>query len=438
MCLLTSRTDDRVFRYPGRSRNVALTKGTGRHSTDVERICLITPHHISHQPRAIREADLLSRAGYDVRVVARQVDAEMAEADKRLMETRPWRLHAIDLRKGGHSRGTWLRESLWWKMSEVLFRSGVRTLGVTAQAYMKGMRLLHDVAVSEPADWYIAHTQASLPAAAAATRRWGARLGFDCEDLLAENGIDPPGIVRSIEQRYIPACDYISVPSQAIAERLVSEYGIAPPLVLYNVFPLQLAGTLTAPAYRAPSDVLRLHWFGQTVGRGRGIEEAIEAAGLLEEVTELHLRGRISPNFAHDLKELAAVRSPQLRLIVQGPLPHDDLIASMNGLDVGLALERPEHPNYALTVTNKIFSYMLAGLAVAGTDTPGQREVFSQAQNIGFIYRANDPHALANGLRHWIRDQRVLRTAQQAAWDASRLRFCWDIEGQKLLERLSS
>ena len=55
----------------------------------------------------------------------------------------------------------------------------------------------------------------------------------------------------------------------------------------------------------------------------------------------------------------------------------------MEAFDVGLALERPENANYSRTVTNKLFSYLLAGLAVAASDTPGQRQVMSQVPNAG-------------------------------------------------------
>jgi glycosyltransferase involved in cell wall biosynthesis len=119
-------------------------------------------------------------------------------------------------------------------------------------------------------------------------------------------------------------------------------------------------------------------------------------------------------------------------------IPHDQLIASLAEFDVGLALERPESRNYAITVTNKCFSYMLAGLAVAATDTPGQREAIAQAPAAGFIYPAGDVPALAAKLRAWRDDRTRLRAAQQAAWDAARSQFCWEIEQDKFLRAVGA
>ena len=115
-----------------------------------------------------------------------------------------------------------------------------------------------------------------------------------------------------------------------------------------------------------------------------------------------------------------------------------DVIRNMEQFDVGLALERPDHGNYSLAATNKLFGYLLSGLAVAATDTPGHREVMEQIPSAGFLYHAGNPAALAAGLGNWIADRERLRAAQQCAWDAARVRFCWDKEKEKLLTLLTS
>ena len=159
---------------------------------------------------------------------------------------------------------------------------------LNTQAY-RGIRVVN-LAASEPADWFIAHTQAVLPVAAAAARQWNARLGFDCEDLLTRStDAAEAGIIGAIEKCYLSRCAYITVPSPAIGVCLNREYGVDS-TVLYNVFPLNQAKGLSAPEQRPQNTRMRLHWVGQTIGRGKGIEEAAEAAALLGDV-ELHIRG---------------------------------------------------------------------------------------------------------------------------------------------------
>jgi glycosyltransferase involved in cell wall biosynthesis len=110
----------------------------------------------------------------------------------------------------------------------------------------------------------------------------------------------------------------------------------------------------------------------------------------------------------------------------------------MDQFDVGLALEPLENRNAALTQSNKIGSYFLAGLAIAATDTPGQREVMDQAQDAGFLYAPGKPELLAQGLQRWVEDRKALRSAQQAAWEAARSRFCWDFEKEKFFAALQN
>lgn len=398
------------------------------------RICLIGATHFCHNPRLLREADSLANAGHDVRVVTPAFTVALDKSDERQLARRKWRHQRIDylpLGLRGKARSIVIRGRRRGA-SELYKRFGGRRLA--EYSYTTALPEQRRQALLESADWFIAHAQAALPIAAAAAKRWNARLGFDCEDLLSEHGTDPADIVRQIEANYLGDCDYVSAPSQGIADRVQRDYDIEPPLVLYNVFPLHLAEGIVSPSQRPASPVLRLHWFSQTIGPGRGIEEAIEACGMLGEGVELHLRGNPSEGFDAILRDLASQHRAHLRLHPQ--VDHDDLIKAMGQFDVGLALERGEHTNYALTVTNKIGSYLLAGLAIAATDTPGQREILEQIPSAGFLYPSGTPKLLAEGLRRWLNDRNALRAAQQAAWDAARDRFCWDIEKEKFLDAL--
>lgn len=398
------------------------------------RICLIGATHFCHNPRLLREADSLSEAGHDVRVVTPSFSLSLDERDEDHLARRKWRHQKVDyLSVGliGKTRSTFIRGRRRLAF-ELYQRVGGSSLA--EYSYTAALPELIRLASLEPADWFIAHAQAALPIAVAAARQWKTKLGFDCEDLLAEHGTDPPNIVRHIERTYLPSCNYVSAPSHRIANRLQRDYGIERPLVLYNVFPLSLAEGMLTPENRAASPVIRLHWFSQTIGPGRGIEEAFEACGILERRVELHLRGNPTSGYESTLRTLATQHKVDLKLHPQ--VDHDDLIKTMEQFDVGLALERGENTNYALTITNKIGSYLLAGLAIAATDTPGQREILEQVQGAGFVYPSGNPRMLADGLLRWIDNREALKAAQQAAWDAARKRFCWDVEKEKFLHAL--
>jgi len=400
------------------------------------RFCLVGITNPCHNPRLVREADALVREGHDTRVVAVNAMDGLKDSDNHLLAGRGWRLDRVDLFPSkwiGEIRSHWMRVRR--RLTKQAFRY-VHTAKFAEYASCACLPELTALACAKPADWFIAHTQLALPVAAAAAKRWNAHLGVDCEDLLAETGSDSCEAIRLIEERYLPQCEYISAASQAMAERLADQHGVAQPVVLYNVFPTSLADALVPPNARPAHPKLRLHWFSQTLGTDRGLLDVFQACSILAERVEIHLRGHAPGTEAEDILDLAERSGYRGVVKLHSPIPHDQLIMSMGEYDVGLALERPDNPNYSRTVTNKFFSYLLAGLAVAATDTAGQREVMSQIPDAGALYPAENSRALRHMLEHWLADPEDLRRAKQAAWDAARQKFCWDLECAKFLSLL--
>ena len=95
-----------------------------------------------------------------------------------------------------------------------------------------------------PADLYIAHYPAALPAAAIAARRHGALYAFDAEDFHLGDWPEGPGassskrrLIRAIEGRYLPGCAYVTAASPGIADAYAEAYGIARPTVAAECLP---------------------------------------------------------------------------------------------------------------------------------------------------------------------------------------------------------
>src|SRR5262249_19221409 len=156
-------------------------------------------------------------AGYQVRVVAMNLESAKAEWDHRLMADRTWRLETVDAcRDTFRGRFTWARASL----RQHLYRNWhqLRKHGAKLEpAFSRFLPELGRLAAREPADMVIAHPLQALPSAAFAARRWGAKLGFDAEDFHRGeiNDNDPAresllSMIHAVEQKYIPRCDYLT------------------------------------------------------------------------------------------------------------------------------------------------------------------------------------------------------------------------------------
>jgi glycosyltransferase involved in cell wall biosynthesis len=99
------------------------------------------------------------------------------------------------------------------------------------------------------------------------------------------------------------------------------------------------------------------------------------------------------------------------------------LIPALRGADVGLALEPGEPLNNRLLLSNKALTYPLAGLAVAISATPGQRDFAAALGEGAVVAEPGDVETLAAGLAAWSKDRKKLARARRAAWEAARSRW---------------
>ena len=76
------------------------------------KICIISPRHVSYNPRVVKEADALDEAGHHVTVIAIRSHSHQTFLDEELMSSRSWRLLTFNYRKQN-------REWLQWLVSGV-------------------------------------------------------------------------------------------------------------------------------------------------------------------------------------------------------------------------------------------------------------------------------------------------------------------------------
>lgn len=404
-----------------------------------ESICLLTTAHTAYNPRLVKEADALAAAGYRVRVVAMNQEPEKWALDQALAATRPWRLEVVTAQRRGPGRALWLRavfrQRCWQWTTRLLSTRGGRT-----RAYSRFAPELAHLAMQQRADLFISHTLPALPAAAYAARHWSAKLGFDLEDF--PSGMRPLHapptredlLEDAVESDYLPACVHLTAASPGVAAATAPRCGGRVPVAVLNVFRLA-----ERPATRPPRRVggpLRLYWFSQVVGTDRGLEDALGALRRLPEgAAELHLRGRCDAAARQYLDALMrATGVDGRRVIVHPPAPPDQLVAGCADYDVGLALEVPVSRNRMICMddlcTNKVFTYLMGGLALAASALKQGGIIYEGA---GFSYPSGDDGALAAGLRRWLDQPDGLQRARDKAWEVATTRYNWETEQHQFL-----
>jgi len=403
-------------------------------------ICLLSPAPFWVNPRLRKEADTLQRAGYDV-VVGYRADGDVSRDDA-MLAGRPWRWHRVDLARRRNPVG-WVAARLRERSGQLMWRAGIRTASLARAAYCAGDTALLKWASQQPAALYIAHTQPVLAIAATAAASRGVPYAFDCEDLLAEEAADGGrapwrrSLIIDLETRYLPGAAYVSAASDPMAGYLAVRYGLRATHVWHNCFPAAESAGILAPDQRPPVSVVELAWISATIGPGRGLDDAFGAISRLSPRAVLHIYGAVPSDSTRWLDHQLAPFRNQRAVVMHPLIPGDRVLATLAAHHIGLSLDGNECLNRGLTVSNKVFYYLQAGLACVATDTSGHRSVMPPGAAYGFLYPAGDVSALVATLDHLMAPS-ILANAQRAAWDIGRSTYVWDSEQTRFLDAVTA
>jgi len=409
-----------------------------------KKICIITPGYISSSPRVVKEADALKKAGFDVRVVFSQGSLEIQRSfDKTILQNRAWRWQAVGWSSSLEEeralyRRSRLRHNIFKRFPLFLSHFGK----IAEYAEGRVCRELAALTASEEADIYIGHYPTGLAAAAYAASEWKSRLGYDMEDLYSRES--PPNTkkqmkrIEIIERRYLSCCTHLTAVSSQVADKAADIYGIELPVTIYNVFPWADRENMDGQIKDRRGRRLSLYWYSQVIGEGRGIEDAIKASGLLKDNVEIHLRGYLPEGVKNKFCRLAKQCGINDNLYFHSPIVPNELLSRTAEHDIGLALEQPYNLSRRFSVTNKLFFYMLAGLAVIATDVPGQRSILDHAPNTGLLYEPGDYNKLAEHINGLLLDPGKLELLKRSALKAAKERWNWELESKKLVEAITN
>ena len=139
--------------------------------------------------------------------------------------------------------------------------------------------------------------------------------------------------------------------------------------------------------------------------------------------------GALDGPLRHRARELGV----EDRVFFVPPVEMHDMVDSARGADVGIIPYLPSCLNNRYCTPNKIFEYMMAGMAVATSDLPVMRQIVCGEQ-VGDVFDPLDPHAIARALDGIVEDPARLQAMKERALEAAARRYNWDREGLKLME----
>lgn len=406
-------------------------------NSNPKKIFIVTSGQPSANPRMVKEAVSLSEFGHHVTVIYCPISIWANEFDKELFKKNK----NIDWIKVGCQKSDNLvfyfycriRQKFWnifYKLFGEIFNAGIKSMVLFSQELEKKVN-------KYCADVYIGHNLGSLAAITKAAKKYNAKAIFDFEDFHrgehSENSIEWKK-ASSVENEYVPFLSFATAASPLITKQYQMLYPSLSVTTINNCFTEKYAVSSLNNLSNQP---LKLFWFSQNIGKGRGLEKVIEAMGILNNLNiELTLLGNITQNIKeYFLDVIHKNKVLHKNVFFLTPVTEHEIISIAAIHHIGLATELPNTLNRDYCLTNKIFMYLLAGNAIIFSNTKAQK-FFNDENKVGIVFNQNNIQELV-GCINFYANAFNLKNQKQYNLNLAKVKFNWEIESKKILELIN-
>lgn len=432
--------------------------------TDRLRVCFVTANTFDYDSRTLRAAQALAEDGHAVTVVALAGPGLAAEEtlDGGIRLVRPTldrRISAAFRPLPAGLRGV-LSRALGFDAEAIALpprRAGVLERirgpirrGVEVLAYRRRVGPWASAAAgaAPDADVFSAKALVTLPVIREAARRTGARFVYDIADLHVESGrlVRLPGPIKAYlsrrERDWMAEASALTTVTEPMADEIVARFGVTRPTVVMNCRPrwrpdepaptsARLRAAVVTAGGSTPETPVLL--YQGAFREDQGIEEllpaladpAVRATGL---VTAFLGFGRMEPQLR------AAAEASSGRIVVLPPVPSDELLEWTAGASLAFVGAPPRTINLGLTIPNKLFESLMAGVPVVVAGGTAVARLVAEA-NAGIVVDPWSATTLAQALASVLGVPEADRLAlRQRARDAALTRYNWETERTGLVD----
>lgn len=232
-----------------------------------------------------------------------------------------------------------------------------------------------------------AHDLDALEAAVLLGERLQVPVLYDTHELWSEqpfiNSQESVAHWDALEKRLIAGVTAVMTINEPLAEILAERYHLSNVLALHNCQQSQ-------PLPPRPANPKPIALYQGALVPHRGCEELIAAAARLQHV-RIAIRGFGSSEQA--LRQLDS----ENRVLWWDAVPGPEVVQAAAQADIGLIPFLPTCLNHYLSTPNKLFEYMSAGLAIAGSDIPEVAR-FVTSYGLGRLFDPYSPSDIAEAL----------------------------------------
>lgn len=397
---------------------------------------MLTPDRDRVDRRILLQAKSLQRAGCRVAVLT--LPSVEADAD--------WP-SGVELIRASDAATptTWVMSRLWRLYRRLAGRAQLASALMLARRAFETLLIVPDRPFAETfrepalawaADVYVAHDLPVLPVAAEVAARRGVPFVYDTHELYPEQEF--AALLRrrwrAIEARHIHGAAAVLTVNASIASELETRFGIARPVVLYNVLP---ETPPVRPRSRRLHEALGLDPRSRLVLYQGGLVRHRNLEGVIRGLARVRTPGVVAV-FLGDgpirsrLETLAARAGTKQRVRFHPAVSQGALLEYTASADLGLVPYLDTSPNTRLTTPNKLFEYIQAEVPILASDLPELRRLV-EGEGLGLVRRLDSPDRVGAAVDEWFADPGRELPCREALRRAKR-RYAWEREEPKFLD----
>lgn len=393
---------------------------------------------VAKEPRVIRQARALEEDGWRIVVLGLTGLAACPSS---------W--HFVGLLESSSCRRRSIKNALFQRLYRSLRMGGmliarvgpskaIRSLGARATHWMTpsyriNRATIHAFFGAYPGlrpDLILCHDYFTAEVALSIGARAQARVSVDCHEYALGQYMHDERwlrwqrpVVKALQDDLYARVDGVTTVCNGIAELLTAEHRLRRPARVVRSAPF-----FVPQPFRPTGERITVLYHGE-IYPTRALDVAVRSLHLWRPEFRLVLRGYADAIHVAQLRMIAEQTGVADRLVIEPPVPFDQIVPAANAADVGYFVHRDVSPQRRFALPNKFFEYVMAGLALVVSDLPEMARLVNEYE-FGSLVPDCDEVSIARAVNALDREaiDRMKRNALAAARELN-----WEKERGKML-----
>ena len=230
-------------------------------------------------------------------------------------------------------------------------------------------------------------------------------------------------VVRELQDYLFPKMEGITVVCDGIANLIARDHLLQRPPKIIRSLPF-----FSPQPFRPTGDIITVLYHGE-IFPARALHVAVRSMRLWRPEFRFLLRGYSDPAYTEKLKQIASEVGVADRFEIQPPVSFDLIVQTANDADIGYFCHLDISEQRSFTLPNKFFEYIMAGLGLVVSDLPEMARLVHQYE-CGTLVPECSEESIARTINSLDRARidEMKRRSLAAAKDLN-----WDRESKKMM-----